>query len=225
MEAKKYKLTDETIEFDGNILHRIKALKNFSNVHEGDLGGWIEKEENLSHNGDCWVYGDAMVYEKSFVHGNARIYGQAEIFNNAEVYGNACIFDNVCLYGHSKVFENARIWGNVHVRDRAKVYGCPRISENAFIHEDAIINGPVVIESHTTIGGNAEVSELGDYITFQTNWSFCDYFTWTKSNNMWHTDTFNGTGKEFIKHECKQSKERGKKYEAYVQFVEQFNKI
>ena len=36
---KKYELTDETMEFDGHTLHRIRALKSFSDVMKGDLGG------------------------------------------------------------------------------------------------------------------------------------------------------------------------------------------
>jgi hypothetical protein len=44
----KYELTDETIDVLGNTLHRIKALKNFSDIHKGDLGGFVESEENLS---------------------------------------------------------------------------------------------------------------------------------------------------------------------------------
>ena len=39
---KKYELTNETINYDGRILHRIKAIKDFGNVKKGDLGGWIE---------------------------------------------------------------------------------------------------------------------------------------------------------------------------------------
>ena len=49
--TKKYKLTKRTKLLDGHILHRIQALKNFGDVKKGDLGGWIEKEGNLSHNG------------------------------------------------------------------------------------------------------------------------------------------------------------------------------
>lgn len=30
-------------------------------MEEGELGGYVEKEENLSNDGDAWVYGDAMV--------------------------------------------------------------------------------------------------------------------------------------------------------------------
>ena len=65
--TKKYKLTNETIKIDGITLYRIRAIKSFSNVNEGDLGGWIEKEDNLSQIGNAWVYDNAKAY------GNARI--------------------------------------------------------------------------------------------------------------------------------------------------------
>lgn len=70
---KKYELTTECKEFLERKLYRIKALTSFSDVKEGDLGGWIEKEENLSQEGNAWVYGDARVY------GNARVCDNAEI--------------------------------------------------------------------------------------------------------------------------------------------------
>lgn len=59
--SKKYELTDESIIFHGIKLFRIKALIDFSDVKAGDLGGYIEKEENLSHCSNCWVYGDAKI--------------------------------------------------------------------------------------------------------------------------------------------------------------------
>lgn len=51
---KKYELTNETIEFNGHILHRIKALKDFAykKFKKGDLGGFIESENNLSQEGE-----------------------------------------------------------------------------------------------------------------------------------------------------------------------------
>lgn len=75
---KKYELTEETLEIDGHVLHRIIALRSFGEVKEGELGGWIEKESNLSHEGDCWIYNDAIVFD------NAKIKGNAKIFNNAK---------------------------------------------------------------------------------------------------------------------------------------------
>ena len=76
---RKYELTEETKTLaDGTVLHRIRAVKDFAladgtEVLAGDLGGWIEKEYNLSHGGYAWVYGDA------------RVYGDAEVCGDAEV--------------------------------------------------------------------------------------------------------------------------------------------
>lgn len=74
---KKYELTEETKEVFGRRLHRIRALKSFGDVCEGDLGGWIESEKNLSQNGDAWVCGDAEVYCNAKVYCNAWICGGA----------------------------------------------------------------------------------------------------------------------------------------------------
>ena len=71
---KKYEMTNESIEFRGVKLFRIRALQDFRDVKAGDLGGYIEREENLSQYDYCWVYG------------NARVYGNAEVFGDAWVY-------------------------------------------------------------------------------------------------------------------------------------------
>lgn len=59
---KKYEFTDETKEFCGRTLHRIRAVRDFGDVSAGEVGGWIEDGVNLSHYGDAWVYGAARVY-------------------------------------------------------------------------------------------------------------------------------------------------------------------
>lgn len=70
---KKYILTEETKEFEGHILHRIQAVRDFGDVQAGELGGWIESEKNLSHDGECWVFENGMVSGNGKVFGNARI--------------------------------------------------------------------------------------------------------------------------------------------------------
>ena len=57
----KYKLTEVTKEVNGIILYQIQATKDFGNEEDGDLGGYVEKKNNLSQKGNCWVYGDAWV--------------------------------------------------------------------------------------------------------------------------------------------------------------------
>ena len=96
---KKYKLTDETINVNGKTLYRIKSLKDFGNVKKGDKGGFVEKEENLSQSGDCWVYDNAKVYN------NAKVFDYADIYGNAEIFGNAIVSGNARVYGNAKVYH------------------------------------------------------------------------------------------------------------------------
>ena len=84
---KKYKLTNETKEWCGTTLHRIEYLKDFSNVKKGEKGGWIEKEENLSQDGNARVSGDAQVYGNAQVFGNARVYGDARVYGELKLIG------------------------------------------------------------------------------------------------------------------------------------------
>ena len=92
--SKKYELTDETVRINSIILHRIKALTDFGDVDAGDLGGWVESERNMSHDGNAWVYDNARVYGNAWVCGNALVYGNARVYGNAWVCGNAWVGSN-----------------------------------------------------------------------------------------------------------------------------------
>ena len=47
-QSKKYELLNkDIIELGGITLFRIKALISFGNVKKGELGGYVEKEDNL----------------------------------------------------------------------------------------------------------------------------------------------------------------------------------
>ena len=112
---KKYELTDETIKWYGKTLHRIKALKDFGDIKEGDLGGYIEKEDNLSHNNDCWICGNAQVFGNAEVYGNTQVFGDAEVCGDAQVFGNAIISSN----------DDYITFGNIGSRhDTTTMYRC-----------------------------------------------------------------------------------------------------
>ena len=100
---KKYELTEETINVFGKTLHRIRATRDFSNVHAGDLGGFIENELNLSHDRDTWVYGNALVYGDARVGGKALVSGDARVGGDAWVGGNALVSGNALVYGNALV--------------------------------------------------------------------------------------------------------------------------
>jgi len=60
----KFEFTGETKVVFGVTLNRIRAVTAIAalGIAAGDLGGWIEREENLQVYGNAWVYGNARVY-------------------------------------------------------------------------------------------------------------------------------------------------------------------
>ena len=83
---KKYELTEETTNIFGKTLHRIRATRDFSNVHAGDLGGFIEDERNLSHDENAWVCGNALVGGNAWVSGDAWVGGDALIKGTWDIF-------------------------------------------------------------------------------------------------------------------------------------------
>lgn len=82
---KKFELTAESkINASGKKLFRIKALISFGSVEEGETGGWVEKEDNLSQSGNAWVFDNAEVFGNARVSDNARVFGNARVFDNAD---------------------------------------------------------------------------------------------------------------------------------------------
>jgi hypothetical protein len=109
---KKYELTKETISIEGHTIHRIRALRDFGDVKAGDLGGYVESEENLSHDGNCWIYDDAKVFGHAKVLDNALIYNITEVSDNAEVSDHARVFGD-SIFGNAKVCGFATLFDDV----------------------------------------------------------------------------------------------------------------
>ena len=101
---KKYELTSETVNLNGHILCRIKALRDFSNVKAGDLGGYIESEYNLSHYGNCWIY-NGRVYQNSRISGDARVCRHVRIYGDIQICGDAWI----CLGNYTHIRGDIKI--------------------------------------------------------------------------------------------------------------------
>ena len=94
MENRKYEITNITMEFEGRVLHRIRALKDFSDVKAGDLGGWVSSENNLSQYGNCWVYNNAMCMDNSRMFDNSKMYNGSRMFGNSRMHNNSKMFGN-----------------------------------------------------------------------------------------------------------------------------------
>ncbi len=119
---KKYELTDESKTLsNGTVLHRIMAVRDFvlvdgTMVHAGDLGGWIETEDNLSHIGKAWVLDNAQVFDNARISSNAKIFGNAEVRDWALVGGDAEVSDEANVYETAYVSGCAEVCGNARIK-------------------------------------------------------------------------------------------------------------
>ena len=159
----KYEFTGETKKWGDSTLHRIRRLS------DGKLGGWIESEENLSQNSNCWVDDEAKVYDNAYVysnaqvfgnaevHSNARVYDHAKVYGNAEVYGNAKVYVHAEVYGDAKVYDNARVGSWAEVYGNAKVFGDAKICGGANVYGNAEVYGGANVYGNAEIFGNAEI--------------------------------------------------------------------
>ncbi|TRB33709.1 polymer-forming cytoskeletal protein [Mannheimia haemolytica] len=137
---KKYELLqNDTINHNGRTLYRIKAITTFGTVFAGTLGGYIEKESNLKHLGNAWVYDNAKVYDSAEVYGNAKVYDSAEVYGNAEVWGSAEVYGNAKVWGNAEVWGSAEVYGNAKVYDSAEVWGSAKVRSFAVLSERKMI--------------------------------------------------------------------------------------
>lgn len=160
LEPKKFELTTK-ISFNGRTLYRIRALKDFGVVKKGDLGGYVEKESNLSQTGDAWIYDDAKVMDNAIVKENATLHHNAEVYDKAIVSGLASVNENVTLRDKATVSDNAILYGNVILVDDAKIYDKARlydyvlVSGNAQVYDNARCYGFTKIEDDTQVFNDA----------------------------------------------------------------------
>lgn len=170
-EDKKYILTNETVTIDDIKYHRIVAIKNFSDVKVGDLGGWVDCEKSLSHHGDCWVYNNAKV-------------------SNSRIMGNTCVKGNAEL-DHVQV-TNSEINGDVFIKDTSlyKSYVAGTITVKKSVIRDSKITGHGYMEHcgvqsatiknlpdgegirDAYIGKHAMVRSMWDVVTIDNNMTF-----------------------------------------------------
>ena len=182
---KKFELTTESITNEaGKKLFRIKALIDFGDVKAGELGGYVEKEGNVSQDDNAWVSGDAEVF------GNAKVYGDAEVFGNAKVYGDARVYDNAKVYGDARVYDNAWVFGDAKVSGRAWVFG------NARASGDALISGNAKVSDNACVFGDADYALVQGFgIKFR-----CTTFYMGKNEKiMVNCGCFHGDLEEFRK--------------------------
>jgi len=171
---KTFEFTGETLLHNKVTLNRIRAIVDIpeADVKKGDIGGWIEKEDNLF--GNAWVYDDSKVYGEAKVYDNAKIKGGSEIRDSAKVFGDANIKNKSVVKYHASVFGNvlvnmsevggtSTLYGNAVITDESKIgdYAC--VHEDAFIVKSSVygyanVSGKVIVEGNSAVYDMARVS-------------------------------------------------------------------
>jgi carbonic anhydrase/acetyltransferase-like protein (isoleucine patch superfamily) len=192
--SKKYELVDP---IDFNIgrrepikLYRVRALRELLLPHSlfdgvrcrerqvvkvGELGGYIQSEDNLSHDDNCWVdeeahvIGNARIYDDVYVHGNSLVNHHADIRDKCRIAGysqvsvEAKLRGNVVTYGHSCIGDHALVEGNVSVGDGASIIGYAtvrgdvRISDYSGVSDYARLDGSISLSDHSEVIGHSTV--------------------------------------------------------------------
>ena len=168
----KYKLLKDTgIPYGDETIYRIQALKDFAYVHTGDIGGYVASEDNLSQNGNAWIYDDAKAIENSRVSDNAKLEdkailkGHAKAMDNSTVAnlatasGHAELHGNSWLGSHTTLSKNAKLFDSTFVGDFASITGNVTCHDKSFICGDAMLSGNVIVKDNATVKGNSMIYE------------------------------------------------------------------
>ena len=120
MSQKKYEITEITHP-KYPWLHRIRARCQVNEqVGPGALGGYVQTEDNLSQDGTCWIYDQAICCEEAVVEDDGRLFDGAVARGSALISGDARMFERAVAEGNSSFFsgelkEDARLSGNAVV--------------------------------------------------------------------------------------------------------------
>lgn len=151
-DVQKYEFTDKVKEVDGHILHQIRTCNflyagkdNDIFVEKGNLGGWIESETNLSHQGRCWVFSGE-------IYGNAKVIEDAIVLKST-IKDNAIIANDATVSG-CRVKGNARLEGGYSLNSR--------ISDNVVVKKGDVTES--MLFGDVTVQGTVEKSTLSGKI-------------------------------------------------------------
>ena len=114
----KYELVEsreiEEVDSSGAPVYRIRALKDFSDVKKGDLGGYVSGYHNLTQTGDAWIYKGADAFDYSLVSGNAKVMGHVRLLGHALVKDDAILEGSVD--GHTMfVYDRVILDKDTHI--------------------------------------------------------------------------------------------------------------
>lgn len=102
--------------------YRIRALKDITGgVKKGDIGGYVDSEDVLSPEGECWIFDDSLAVEGAKVLGNASVSGRSHV-RGSTIQDDAFVVQSSVVRNNSVIKERGAIT-NYAVIDNSTVGG------------------------------------------------------------------------------------------------------
>lgn len=222
----KYCILEERKGFLNKEVNRIMAIRSFLvrghiPVIMGDTGGFVEKEENLSQKGKCWISGDSVALDDSRISGDSYLHGHVLTIGNATVSGNAFIKDNCSVTGDVVIDGNVFMNGNSHVSGKSKVTGNVHLITGVRVTGKSVLDGNIKLSGVINVRNSkltgdvnlsgyysfSEIDIAGDseFVTYRVNVSIeydkkYDYLLASTVKDYWSTREFYGTSEELYEH-------------------------
>lgn len=148
----KYEIIEEDRLYDRGQYrgHRIRALRDIPEhgIKAGALGGFIDSQKNLSHEGAAWVADRAAALDSS------RVEGDAIAKNNARLRDNAVLGGKAVLQHDAEASDFAIIRGTATV----SIGGLTNIEGNVIIEGDT----PIMLSQTHRIDGDREIRDQSE---------------------------------------------------------------
>jgi NDP-sugar pyrophosphorylase family protein len=157
-ETRKYVTTGE---------RNSEGLARVVMLVDGLVGGWVANSDNISQNGNCFVYSRAEMHDNSRLYSDAvlddeaKARGMAKITDRARVGGMAEISGKVEVMGDANVYNRAKIYGNAIISDHAKVSGNAKVYDEVFLQDRAIVDGEAEVGGSVKASGTAKIRRTG----------------------------------------------------------------
>lgn len=207
MMQQKYEIDrDISLRVGDKTLYVVKALVDFDDVKAGDYGGFVEDEQNLSQEGNCWIYHAGKVYGKGRVNRNGKVKDQASVrdyatvSDDAVVSGTAEVFQRAVVYGKAQVGGLSSVYGNAQVFDNVQILGHAKVHDDAWVYGDVTVDGYANITRKCTqkpivlTGFAYDVTIMDDDISID-----CQTKTFDEWRSVTREEAYAMNGKESLK--------------------------
>lgn len=166
--TKKYEITSSYIYVGLHKLYRIRATRDIQNpymiIHKGEVGGYIESEDNLDPYDESWIDKDVHLCENSKVKDLAYLTGNITLFDNSIVCDKVTMFGygEIQLFGNSNIYQNARLQNKNFESmkiNNSSIFGDSDIYGSPFIFNSYIIDSCIQEKSKVL---NSNIQDLAD---------------------------------------------------------------